>query len=229
MLTKKLVLTIPKADLTQVHAYFKKHTNIDYLNVPKKYGAAVINAYNFLVEDLEIDAVIQSFDVSAILEDRVILKNGEQFSGKMPGRILENSEKVLCFVSTVKDFDCKSKMLTDSMENYFFDCWGSAFIENAEAWLKDYVSNGLSALNLKRTHVWNPGQHQFELNNQRSIFKLLNPEDIGVHLSPSMKMTPIKSISGIMGVINQNETSALNPCDFCALHRTCQVSQSTCC
>jgi len=228
MLTKKHILTIPKTELTQVYDYFKKHTNIDYPNVPKKYGSAVTNAYNFLVEELEIDAVIQCFDVAAIREDQVILKNNEQFSGKMPGRILENSEKVLCFVSTVRNFDSKYKMLTDSMENYFFDCWGSAFIENAESWLKDYISHGLAPLKLKRTHVWNPGQHQFELKNQRTIFRLLNPEDIGVHLSAKMKMNPVKSVSGIMGVINQNETNDLNPCDFCSLHKTCQVSKTTC-
>lgn len=228
MLTKKHIFTIPTAELTQVHTYFNKHTNIDYPNVPKKYGTAVTNAYNFLVEELEIDAIVQGFDLSSILEDQVILKNGEQLVGKMPGRILKYSDQVLCFVTTVKNFDLKSQSLNDSMEKYFFDCWGSAFIENAQAWLKDYVSIRLSALKLKRTHIWNPGQHQFELNNQRSIFKLLSPEDIGVHLSSSMKMTPIKSVSGIMGVINQDETHDLNPCDFCSLKKTCQVSNSTC-
>lgn len=228
MLTKKHILAIPKAELTQVPAYFKKHTNIDYPDVSQKYGFSVTNTYNFIVADLEIDAVIQSFDISKIQEDRVILKNGEQFSGKMPGRILENSEKVICFVLSIKNFDVKSQILKDSMEKYFFDIWGTSFIENAESWLRDYVSNGLSALKLKQTHVWNPGQHQFELNNQRSIFKLLNPEDIGVQLSSSMKMNPIKSISGIIGVINQDETNNLNPCDFCSLHKTCQVSKSTC-
>ncbi|WP_303866171.1 vitamin B12 dependent-methionine synthase activation domain-containing protein [Acetobacterium wieringae] len=228
MLTKKHIFTIPKEELTQVYTYFKKHTNIDCPNVPKKYVTAVTYAYDFLAEDLEIDIVIQSFDLSTIQEDRVILQNGEHFSGKMPGRILENSEKVICFVSSIKNFDAKSQLLNDSLESYFFDIWGTSFIENAQSWLKDYISNGLSELKLKRTHVWNPGQHQFELNNQRSIFKLLNPEDIGVQLSPSMKMMPIKSISGIMGVIKDDETNDLNPCDFCSLHKTCQVSKSTC-
>lgn len=228
MLTQKHILNIPVAKLTQVNSYFKKHTNIDYPEVPKKYGMAVVNAYDFLIKDLEILAIIQSFEISEIHEDNVLLNNGELFSGKMPGRILKDSKQVLCFVVSIRNFDDKSRILTDTLENYFLDIWGTAFIENAEFWLKDYIAHELSELALKRTHVWSPGQHQFELKNQRCLFNLLAPEEIGVQLASSLKMNPIKSVSGIMGVLNQNETNDLNPCDFCSLHKTCQVSGATC-
>ncbi len=228
MLTKKHILNVPAANLTQVNDYFKKHTNIDYPEVPKKYGMAVNNAYDFLIKDLEILALLQSFEISEIHEDHVLLCNGESFLGEMPGRILKDSKQVLCFVVTIRNFDDKSHVLTASLENYFLDIWGTAFIENAERWLKDYIAQELAELTLKRTHVWSPGQHQFELKNQRCLFNLLAPEEIGMQLAPSMKMSPIKSVSGIMGVLNQNQTNDLNPCDFCSLHKSCRVSGATC-
>ena len=60
----------------------------------------------------------------------------------------------------------------------------------------------LAALGQVPAHLrllrYSPGYCGWHISGQRALFKALDPEEIGITLSPSCLMTPLKSISGVM-------------------------------
>jgi hypothetical protein len=55
----------------------------------------------------------------------------------------------------------------------------------------------------------------WRLENQRGLFALLRPEEIGIRLLPSMLMQPMKSVSGLV-VKAGSEDDLIVPAEECA-------------
>lgn len=228
MTKKRTLLHIPYEECTKTAYYLQKHTGIDLSDIPDKYGDSVLNAQKIITENLTLTAVFDIFPISSIEEEKVTVAEEEYFTGKMAPKILQNSQQVICFVVTLPGFNELHDSVTDIMENYFMDTWGTVYTEAGEAWLRDYLKQQLKDTVYRNTPAWNPGQHQFELSNQRPLFNLLKPEDTGCTLDKHLRMIPFKSTSGIMGIVPKNisEEQDLIPCDFCSLGKTCPASKS---
>lgn len=213
-------------ELVDAAVFFQRLSGIDVANVPSKYGNSVEVARQLVCAGTEINLVWQYTDVLSIDTGRVELAGGAALTGKMPPRVLQDCKQVLCYVITLGGFEKLNS--DDAIATYFFDTWGSAYVECAQAWLADYVRRELAQEGLERTHLWSPGQHQFELENQKPLFQLLAPEEIGCTLSNRLMMIPVKSVSGIMGVVEAGRENLLRPCDFCRFKPTCPASQRGC-
>ena len=225
MNANRVVIEIPMNELRQQGEYFKRHTGIDLADIPEKYGDSVLQAQKS-IESLKIRAVYQCADIAEQSDRAVTLSTGEVLAGKIPPMLLKDSAQVVCLVVSLTGYEALLVQTEDIMENCFLDSWGSTYIEVAAEWVLDRVRRDLAAENLHTTHMWCPGQHEFDLTNQRALFQLLQPEEIGCTLAKSCKMIPVKSISGIVGVIGENTVSTILPCDFCTLQPTCPASKS---
>jgi len=226
MASNRVIIEIPMNELTQQDEYFKRHTGIDLVDIPEKYGNSVLNAQKNIEDLLKIRAVYQYTDIAEYTESSVILSTGEVLSGKIPPLLLKDSSQVICLIVSLLGYEELLNKTTDIMENCFLDPWGTTYIEVAAEWIKNKLRHDLAAENLKTTHLWSPGQHGFDLINQRALFQVLKPEEIGCTLAKSCKIIPLKSISGIIGVIGENVISTILPCDFCTLKETCPASKS---
>ena len=218
ILIRKKLSEIPDAA-----AYFRRLSGIDPASVPEKYGDSVSNAHAALLERAELSLLVRRMPVLSCGEGEVRLTEELSLVGEMPPKVLSQSQEVICFVGTLTGFSNESN---DMMVEYFIDTWGSAYIEAGQAWLATEVQAALVAEGMNRTHLWCPGQHRFELNNQRTLFSLLHPEDVGCTLTKRLMMVPAKSVSGIMGVVPAGTENLLVPCDFCRFRPTCPSRQN---
>lgn len=224
---EKVIFVQKLSELSEKSSYFKRLCGVDMEDVPEKYEDSVSDADRILQESCVIKCVYGRFETDSISENNVVLKNGVCFSGKMPPKVLADSRELFAFVITLYGFD-RINCAGDMMVEYFADCLGSAYIEAAEAKFSAKLSELLKCERLQRTHMWCPGQHGFELVNQKVIFELLDPSDIGCTLSDSMLMLPVKSASGIFGVLPSGKENSLRPCDFCRFRPTCPGSDKGC-
>ena len=118
--------------------------------------------------------------------------------------------------------------ITDVTEQYFLDAWGSTYVESAQAWLANYLQCELESVGKKRTYMWSPGQHKFDLSNQKVVFDILQPEEEGCTLNESYMMSPVKTGSGIWGVLDMDVEDLLLPCDYCELAEKCPSAKTGC-
>lgn len=207
---------------------FKKLSGIDVDAVPEKYGDTVIQAKNAIRNNLNMYIIYKCDNIKEISSEEVVLENDMRYKGKMPARILKDSDQVISSVITLIGYQELVDDEEDFLVQYFMDTWGSAYVESAQAYLGKKLLEDLKKEGKSRTHLWSPGQYGFELQNQKIIFGLLHPEEVGCTLTKSLMMTPVKSGSGIMGVRNPEVKELLIPCDFCPRGADCPTSKRGC-
>lgn len=223
MNTDPILIQKKLSDIPNANGYFQRLSGIDPAAVPEKYGESVDAAHTALLERATLSLLVRRMPILRQNEEEVQLAEDIFLRGAMPPKVLSQAEEVICFVGTLTGFSSESD---DMMAEYFIDTWGSAYIEAGQAWLAAQVQTALSAEGKARTHLWCPGQHQFELNNQRALFALLHPEDVGCTLTKRLMMVPAKSVSGIMGIVPAGTENLLVPCDFCRFRPTCPSRQN---
>ena len=224
----RIILRKKLDELVDVAPFFKKLSGIDVDNVPEKYGNDVLDAQKMLLDGAEIAMIYKVSDIVSVGESEVCLADGVKLSGKMPPKILADSNQLVSCVITLCGFTEVAEKNDDMMIEYFLDAWGSAYVECAQAWLGKYLKEELAKEGFSRTHLWSPGQHRFELHNQRALFDLLKPEEVGCTLTKNYMMVPVKSGSGIWGIVDKDVKSVLLPCDFCSYGATCPASKRGC-
>ena len=123
------------------------------------------------------------------------------------------SAVILCATTLGAEVDKKIKYLSkaDIEMSVIFDACASALLE----YYADDFERGLGE-NL--TYRFCPGYGGSDIGDIKYIFKLINPEKIGVSLSESNLMLPQKTMAGIIGV----GKSAAKSCADCTLIERCQ-------
>ncbi|OAT80754.1 hypothetical protein [Desulfotomaculum copahuensis] len=112
-------------------------------------------------------------------------------------------------------------------EAYVLDAAGSAFIDAAGRQLAGLITEQFQDRGLKTTISLGPGHSYWpELQDQRVIFDLLQPADLGVRVLASGLMLPKKTVSLVMGVGRDLPESAENHCHYCHLKRSCPLSRA---
>jgi len=223
-----LKMPLDACPMDEVSLRMKKHSGIDLAAIPAKYGDSVDKARAYMADKVNIAAVYQIFRIESIGEDSVTLENGARFTGAMVPRICKGAEYLACFVATLPAFNDIRDTMGDIMEDYFLDLWGTVYSECGTAMTEASLKEQLSGTGYRSASAWNPGQHRFELCNQRPLFELLKPEEIGCVLDRHMRMIPFKSTSGIIPILKQeiSEENDLIPCDFCDKKLTCPASRA---
>ncbi len=101
----------------------------------------------------------------------------------------------------------------DPFNGYIVDTIGSLAVENVVDYLADYLSRNSTGLGV--TNRFSPGYCGWDVIEQHKLFKLLPQNFCGVKLNESALMTPIKSVSGIIGLgdgVNKREYTC-NDCE----------------
>lgn len=107
-------------------------------------------------------------------------------------------EAYILAVSTGIDTDrlINKLYLQSSSEAFITDCIGSVMVES----LADFVNFEICK-DLNTTQRFSPGYADFPLDFQKPLLDRLNaPSTVGISLSEQLFMTPMKSITAIIGV-----------------------------
>ena len=139
------------------------------------------------------------------------------------GRIsefLSCAERVAVFVVTVgQEISLRSLVLShqgDAFSAWVLDAIGSWAAESAADALQLQLRPHL-APDQELTLRYSPGYCGMALDEQRSLFRLVAAEALGVQLLPSLLMHPLKTVSGLIGLSPAAAVDLLrSPCDHCS-------------
>ena len=88
----------------------------------------------------------------------------------------------------------------DPAKSYLVDCMASLAVESAVNSLHDFIGKQMKEQGLKITNRYSPGYCKWPVNDQHNLFSLLPDNFCGIKLNESALMSPIKSVSGIIGI-----------------------------
>ncbi len=102
----------------------------------------------------------------------------------------------------------------DPFSGYIADIIGSIKAEQAADWLGNEISDKMKTRSFKCTNRFSPGYCGWDVYEQHKLFRLFPEHFIGIDLNPSALMTPIKSVSGVIG-IGKKVKKINNTCNYC--------------
>lgn len=148
----------------------------------------------------------------------IIHNSGSLRCGSKIAKQILGSDSFALFITTAgNSFDSwiKSKASGgDVLAEYLCSSIGSVIADKVADVIQEEINN-LALRNGKGiTNRYSPGYCSWNIREQRGIFDLLPAGKIGVSLTPSFLMKPIKSVSGIIG-IGPEKIPGPYMCDLC--------------
>lgn len=135
----------------------------------------------------------------------VLEAGGQSFHiGKQVTQYLAGIEKAVFFICTAGPA-ISERIHTffqsgDHLAGYVADITGSVLVEEAMDIIHHEIAEIFTTQNLKFTNRYSPGYCDWKVDEQQQLFQLFPPDFCGIRLSDSMLMTPVKSVSGVIGI-----------------------------
>lgn len=226
-LVEKTYFKIPLEELKDIDELFFRQIQMDGDRVLKKFKKLFDETKEVVYSSFTSEGLYQSFKIEEIKDNAVFLEGGEHLDGKMTARVFAKSEEAVICAVTIHGYHELEGQSDDFMREFFYDGWGTAFAEAAFAWLKEQVKEDLQKSGIYSTCSWSPGQHNVDIHLQRPVFRMLQPETIGITLNDTCMMYPKKSISGFFGIGTEADIEYIRACDFCERRETCPSAYAT--
>ncbi|WP_298368333.1 vitamin B12 dependent-methionine synthase activation domain-containing protein [uncultured Lutibacter sp.] len=185
-----------------------------------------------------IDAAIELLSNNKNIEGGFTLKPVTDFSakegfikvedktfetGRMITSFLRNAEFAALFTCTagyeVEKLSKKFNAEGDIVMSYVVDSTGSLLVEGAMDLIYEKLKTMVSLNNLSLTNRYSPGYCDWLVKDQQNLFSFFPKGFCNVSLSETSLMSPVKSVSGIVG-IGKNVKYLGYICDTCK-NNTC--------
>jgi len=213
--------------------YISRYLGYDETRPPSIMAASLIETESrWLLENTKPQGVYDIF-ACEVPDDRTVLVGGKTFRSQVLRMHLEGSIFAAALAVTMgTEVDEQISGLMEQgqgAQGYILNGIASAAADCAadaiELKIREIVekgglgeASGCSACNIdpswKTTRRFSPGYADFILENQAGMFELLKPERIGLHLTSSSLMVPLKSITALIGIGPSVKTEGY-PCDIC--------------
>ena len=149
-------------------------------------------------------AVYRAIAVTARAPDLIALAGGTEFRIPEIGRLWGTIESVGVGVCTIGDaLEGRVRELWESREfplAAMLDSVGSAAVECLAEYVNDLLCQVAIGERLKVTNRISPGYAGWDVADQRLLFSLCPGDAVGVILNSACYMTPLKSISFLVGI-----------------------------
>jgi hypothetical protein len=175
----------------------------------------------------KIQELVESRIFYAVYLVKEVYKGGIQLEGDIRlnspklARTLCKCKEVIAFLGTIgpavdEEIRCLLSRRHVS-EAFILDAMGSVVVENLVDRFHQNIRKKREVFNQMVSLRFSPGYCDWPVTEQKTLFKLLDANQVGVELTASCLMKPRKSISGVFGLHSDNmlETDSYNPCADC--------------
>ncbi len=153
-------------------------------------------------------------------KSKLIINNTEFITENIITTQLQHIEGSALFACTLgKQYDDWCRSFDDENDifyRYFADAIGSEIVEAAVDWLEGQINLEVEKLELKCANRYRPGYCEWNVSDQHKLFSFFPDNFCGIEITDSALMTPIKSVSGIIG-LGENVKKKAYTCNICTM------------
>ena len=223
---QRIINEFPLDTLTGADEGFRKLTRIDPNDPNSGFAADVEQARRMIIDHCTACSVSCRYAITDKSDRGLTLETGHLLTGSMLAEVFAEADELYAYVTTLRGYDDLAP--DDVMMQFLVDAWGTALVSCAQSAFCRVIADDLAQEDRIRSNTWGPGEFGIDIANQTVLFELLHPEDNGVTLKESLLMIPLKSCSGILGVLPKTVTKMPRPCDYCQFRSTCSGHHSDC-
>lgn len=159
-------------------------------------------------------------EIKLVESPSVFVEGSIVFSSEVVAGLLDQCQKVVMFVVTIGNH--LEEMVTrlgghnNMLESALLDAVGSNAVERVADSMQSEVAILAHAQGMAISRRFSPGYCDWDIRQQKILFRALNADLAGVHLTDRCLMIPQKSISGIIGLGPFVDcVEEYNPCKIC--------------
>lgn len=188
--------------------------------LPEPFNEYVFEAFNQAATLCNIRGAYCFSDNSSFVPGYShIIVDGREFEiGKTVAKELRNATSIAIFICTAGEGISRRSAELLKGENpvlgYVYDVLGSMIVEAATDLLQQEIQIAAAVNGLNITNRYSPGYCKWSVADQHKLFSFFPTGCCGISLTDSALMSPVKSVSGIIGVgkdvLFRNYT-----CDLC--------------
>lgn len=209
-------------------AQFLQDYGHTYARALRRPGMAEVFAATFAdLHDLVQPAVAwDAFAVREMRHEKVLLVNGVRIGNGPVTTVMGGAERVTIGVCTigprVVDRIHEYKARGEPVRAMLLDQLASLAVAQLSELFYRRLENDAARQGLHISTYLSPGESEWSIKDQRVIFDLLDAAQIGVSLTESLLMRPIKSLSLMAGSgpHPMGEPGATH-CDYCTMRDRC--------
>ncbi|MDR3577621.1 MAG: hypothetical protein P4L50_27465 [Anaerolineaceae bacterium] len=175
-------------------------------------------------------AIWDTFPIREFKHERIVLENGAKITGGPVAKVLGGATQFIAAVCTV-GADISSKVTSmqqdgQRMRGMFLDTLGTYAVGMLRMQVFSQLEFAAKEQGLHVSTSLSPGESEWPISEQAILFSILDPQQIGVRLTQTMLMVPVKSISLIMGTgLDPIGSEGGSHCDFCTIRDRCPHSE----
>jgi len=159
-------------------------------------------------------------DIKSVQGTRVVLEDSIVLQSAVIARLLEQCEKVAVFLVTIDGQleETVSQLAEDGLirQATVLDAIGSSAVENIADFVQSRIRTAAWLQGLGISQRFSPGYCDWNVRQQEMVFRAMNGDLAGIHLTKGCLMIPRKSISGIIGIgPGHSNIENYNPCPTC--------------
>lgn len=206
-------LSVSSADIEELMGFENGY-------VPEPFPEYIHEGLTLAPEFCEIKGGFKIFEQTKVdTENQTIQIENQIFSpAKVVTTQLKNATAAALFVCTAgAQISAHSQHLAaegDTLLSYVFDVIGSLTVDKAVDKMEEELKQQVNTEGLHISDRYSPGYCDWSVADQQKLFALLPSEFCGISLAKSMLMSPIKSVSGIIG-IGKNLRQIGYQCNWC--------------
>lgn len=178
-----------------------------------------------LTETLSPRYVYRVFDLERRDKGFALAGTDTVLTGATAAKMLEGSHKAAvlgCTLGARFDRLLLAAQARDMAQAVILDACGGALVEAGCDAAQDELAGRFPEEYL--TDRFSPGYGDFPLDLQRELCALLDtPRRLGVHVTESCMLNPVKSVTAVIGIANAPQPARVRGCDFCAMGKTCAM------
>lgn len=153
------------------------------------------------------------------MQEKTTTIEQHQFNtGAVVTAMLKRSKALAFFICTagseIEKLSKREMAAGNGLEGLIFDLIGSELAENITETLHQHIQKKVEIIGQKVSNRFSPGYCNWPVSEQHQLFELLKNNTCGVSLNASALMSPVKSVSGIIG-IGQNIRRVKYKCNIC--------------
>jgi len=156
--------------------------------------------------------------ISSVKGSRVVIEGSFTFKSGVVAQLVEQCEKVALFIATIgsrlEEMVCHLAEDGLVLQAAVLDAIGSGVTETVADFVQGKIGEVARAQELYISRRFSPGYCDWDISQQKMVFRAMNGDYAGVQLTKGYLMLPQKSISGIIG-IGSREVEDYNPCKMC--------------
>jgi len=175
-------------------------------------------------------AAWDTFPIREFRHERLMLENGAKIGGGPVASVVAGATDLVVGVCTVGS--AISQRISEQLRGgqrlhaWFLDEMGSWAVDQVRQQLCRQVEADAVGRELHASASLSPGESEWSVAEQAVIFSLVDTREIGVSLTESMVMSPVKSLSLIMGIgPGPLGVEGASNCDFCTIRERCGYRQ----